>query len=256
MLRRGKMSTFPSTPEREPVSTRILRVLGRPAPGDRRFEAPEVYGREAIGKIARALPPFERAYANVRFSILRPKLLSVMDLLLPDEGRILDIGCGFGLFAAYFGQTQPARRIVGVDPNARRIDMAKRVCAKVGIEGHEFLAGDARDVRLEGSFAGAYVLDVMHHIPADDQLALLTRLRDLLAPRGVLVIKDITTEPAFGLEFTRLLDRMMVGWHEPLAYRHHREWGELLSSLGFHVRMVRVPDVLPYPHVVIAATKR
>jgi SAM-dependent methyltransferase len=241
--------------EREPVSQRFLRVLrGEP----RRFEAPEIYGREAIGRIARALPPLERVYANVRFSILRPKLLSVMDLLLPDEGRILDIGCGFGLFAAYFGQTQPSRRIVGVDPNARRIAMARRVCENVGLAGHEFIAGDARDVALEGSspFAGAYVLDVMHHIPASDQLPLLARLRDLLAPRGVLVMKDITTEPAFGLEFTRLLDRAMVGLDEPLTYRHHREWGEMLLSLGFHVRMVRVPDVLPYPHVVIAATKR
>lgn len=250
------MAQSPTTHEREPVSTRLLRVLGRPPSSDRRFDAPEIYGRAAIGKIARALPPFERAYAMARFSILRPKLLSVMDLLLPDEGRILDIGCGFGLFAAYFGQTQPARRIVGVDPNARRIDMARRVCRRVGLEGHAFVAGDARDVTLEGPFAGAYVLDVMHHVPASDQVALLRRLRDLLAPRGVLVIKDITTEPAFGLEFTRLLDRMMVGWDEPLAYRHHREWGELLSSLGFHVRMVRVPDVLPYPHVVIAATKQ
>jgi hypothetical protein len=25
--------------------------------------------------------------------------------------------------------------------------------------------------------------------------------------------------------------------------------------MGFKVRMVRVPDVLPYPHVVIAATR-
>ena len=58
--------------EHEPVSTRILRVLGRTPPSERRFEAPEVYGREAIGNIARALPPFERAYANIRFSILRP----------------------------------------------------------------------------------------------------------------------------------------------------------------------------------------
>ena len=95
----------------------------------------------------------------------------------------------------------------------------------------------------------------MHHIPASDQLPMLERLRDLLAPRGVLVVKDITTEPAFGLKFTELLDRVMVGWNEPLAYRHHREWGEMLGRLGFHVRMVRVPDVLPYPHVVIAATK-
>ena len=187
---------------------------------------------------------------------MRPKLLSVMDLLLPDEGRILDIGCGFGLFSAYFGQTQPGRQIIGVDPNAKRIAMAERVCEQIGLTGNRFIAGDARELELEGGFAGAYVLDVMHHIPKEDQLPLLERLRDLLAPRGVLVVKDITTEPRFGLEFTRLLDRVMVGWEEPLAYRHHREWGEMLTSLGFHVRMVRVPDVLPYPHVVIAATKR
>ena len=242
-----------SRAEREPVSQRFLRVLrGEP----RRFDAPEVYGVGAMTKVIRALPPFERTYATIRFSILRPKLLSVMDLLLPDEGRILDIGCGFGLFAAYFGQTQPARRILGVDPDERRIQMARRVCERLGLDGHEFHAGDARDVAIEGTFAGAYVLDVMHHIPARDQLPLLARLRDLLAPRGVLVVKDITTEPVFGLEFTRLLDRVMVGWEEPLAYRHHREWGEMLTSLGFHVRMVRVPDVLPYPHVVIAATKQ
>jgi SAM-dependent methyltransferase len=231
-------------------------VLSRGSVPPPRFEAPEVYGRAAIDRIARSLPVFERAYANIRFSILRPKLLSVMDLLLPDEGRILDIGCGFGLFAAYFGQTQPARRIVGVDPNERRIAMAQRVCDTIGLKGNTFFAGDAREVELEGTFAGAYVLDVMHHIPESDQLPLLERLRDVLAPRGVLVIKDITTEPAFGLEFTRLLDRVMVGWNEPLRYRHHREWGEMLSSLGFRVRMVRVPDVLPYPHVVIAATKQ
>jgi 2-polyprenyl-3-methyl-5-hydroxy-6-metoxy-1,4-benzoquinol methylase len=249
------MSTSPRPVEREPVSTRFMRALSRGMGERASYHAPEVYGRAAIGRIARALPLVERAYANIRFSILRPKLLSVMDLLLPDEGRILDIGCGFGLFAAYFGQTQPARRIVGVDPNERRIVMARQVCASLGLE-NEFIAGDARDVALGGKFAGAYVLDVMHHIPKDDQLKMLERLRDLLAPRGVLVMKDITTEPHLGLKFTELLDRVMVGWDEPLAYRHHREWGEMLTSLGFHVRMVRVPDVLPYPHVVIAATKQ
>src|SRR5262245_4766459 len=100
--------------DREPLSTRVVRVFSRtPRPTPQRFEAPEVYGRAAIANIARSLPAIERVYANIRFSILRPKLLSVMDLLLPDEGRILDIGCGFGLFAAYFAQTQPERRIVG-----------------------------------------------------------------------------------------------------------------------------------------------
>lgn len=226
----------------------------KPTPGA--FYAPEVFSGEAIRKIARALPPIERAYANIRFSILRPKLLSVMDLLLPDEGRILDVGCGFGLFASYFGQMQPRRRITGVDPNARRIDLARHVAESVGLPpGHTFHVGDVRDAELVGPFDGIYVLDVMHHIPEADQLPVLERLRDLLRPGGVLVIKDITTEPHYQLLFTKLLDRLMVGLDEPLGYRHHLAWGELLSSIGFKVRMVRVPDVLPYPHVVIAATR-
>jgi len=219
------------------------------------FEAPEVFGRHAIRKIARALPLFERAYAEVRFSILRPKLLSVMDLLLPEEGRILDVGCGFGLFAAYFGQTDRRRRIVGVDPNARRIDLARRVAGSLGLDQHTFHVGDVRDVALQGVFDAVYILDVMHHIPEADQRSVLERLRDLLVPGGVLVIKDITTEPRHELLFTELLDRVMVGWDEPLKYRHHKEWGQMLAELGFKVRIVRVPDVLPYPHVVIAATR-
>ena len=220
------------------------------------FGAPEVFGRTALRKIARVLPPVERAYANVRFAIMRSKLLSVMDLLLADEGRILDVGCGFGLFAAYFGQTEPRRTIVGIDPNARRIAIARKVMANLGLRGNEFHTGDVRSAPLEGPFDAAYVLDVMHHIPKDDQLSVLERLRDLLAPDGVLLIKDITTEPRAQLAFTYALDRLMVGMREPIAYRHHREWGEILVKLGFKVRIVRVPDVLPYPHVVIAATKK
>jgi 2-polyprenyl-3-methyl-5-hydroxy-6-metoxy-1,4-benzoquinol methylase len=219
------------------------------------LEAPEVYSRQAIARIVRALPPIERAYSRVRFSILRPKLLSVMDLVLPDEGRLLDVGCGFGLFAAYFGQMHKRRRIVGVDPDTRRVGLARRVAEGVGLHDHTFHVGDVRNAPIEGPFEAAYVLDVMHHLPRADQRPVLERLRSLLVPGGVLVVKDITTEPRTGLLFTKALDRLMVGLNEPLAYRHHREWGEMLSTLGFKVRMVLVPDVLPYPHVVITATK-
>ncbi len=219
------------------------------------FDAPEIYGRGAIARIVRALPPVERAYSVARFSILRSKLLSVMDLLLTDEGRILDVGCGFGLFAAYFAQTHPRRRIVGVDPNGRRIALAERVMESLGLRDHAFVVGDVRTAAIEGPFDAVYVLDVMHHLPREDQEDVLQRLRALLVPGGMLLVKDITTEPRFGLLFTEALDRLMVGWREPLAYRHHREWGEMLTRLGFKVRMVRVPDVLPYPHVVIAAQK-
>ena len=263
-MRALEPSTFPSdasdahAPAAAPATSKF--VSDAPASARVRtsrppFEAPEIYGRGAIARIVRALPPVERAYSRVRFSILRPKLLSVMDLLLTDEGRILDVGCGFGLFAAYFGQTHPRRRIVGVDPSVRRIALARAVAQSLGLRDHTFIEGDVRDAPIEGPFDAVYVLDVMHHLPREDQEQVLERLRSLLVPGGMLLMKDITTEPRLGLYFTEALDRIMVGWREPLAYRHHREWGEMLSGLGFKVRMVRVPDILPYPHVVIAARK-
>jgi 2-polyprenyl-3-methyl-5-hydroxy-6-metoxy-1,4-benzoquinol methylase len=215
--------------------------------------APEIYGLRAIANIARALPPFERVYAGIRFMIMRPKLLSVMDLLLPSEGRILDVGCGFGLFAAYFGQTQTERAIVGVDPDARRVSLARTVAKSLGLTQHQFIATDAFDDQIKGPFDAIYILDVMHHVPEADQERLLKRLHSLLKPGGILVMKDITTEPFYQLKFTELLDRVMVGWEEPLRYRHHDDWRAMLTALGFKVRAVRVPDVLPYPHVVIAA---
>lgn len=248
--RGGVLQTSPSP---RPWNSRDTPSSSRPS---QEVHASEIYGRAAIARIVQALPPVERLYSLVRFSILRPKLLSVMDLLLTDEGRILDVGCGFGLFAAYFGQTHRRRRIVGVDPNARRVGIAQSVAASLGLRDHAFVVGDVRSAALRGPFDAAYVLDVMHHLPRDDQRRVLERLRGLLCPGGMLLVKDITTEPRLGLLFTTALDRIMVGPAEPLSYRHHREWGAMLGDLGFRVRMVRVPDVLPYPHVVITAVKQ
>ncbi len=214
----------------------------------------EVSATKALWRIARALPVVERTYAIIRFMILRVKLLATMDLLLPSDGPILDVGCGFGLWSAYFSQMQPGRRIIGIDPNAHRIDMAKKVAERLGVK-TEFYAEDVRQTAARGPFRAVYLLDVLHHIPSADQVDVVRQLTDMLEEGGTLVIKDITTKPWFGLKFTEILDRAMVGMKEELTYRHHNEWSDLLRDLGYQVRVVRVPDVLPYPHVIIAATK-
>src|SRR5262245_18664518 len=121
----------------------------------------EISPTRALLRIARALPLVERSYTVIRFLILRVKLLAVMDLLLPDDGRILDVGCGFGLWTAYFGQMQPARRLVGIDRSTRRIEMARRVVEAVGVDAR-FEAADIRQSCTEGPFDAVYVLDVLH----------------------------------------------------------------------------------------------
>lgn len=210
----------------------------------------------AVARIAMALPPVERAYAMVRFAILRQKLLAILNLLLPESGRILDVGCGFGLFSAYFSLVAPGRRVIGVDPSAKRVEMARNVKRKLGLAHNEYLVGTVEGARPEGPFDGIFMLDVLHHVPRSEQRRLLEHLRGLLSPRGVLIIKEVTTDSPFKLRFTEALDRVMVGMDAPLAYRHHREWVEELSALGLSARVVRVPDILPYPHVVFAARPR
>ncbi len=208
-----------------------------------------------LARIAGALPPVERAYALARFGVLRPRLLSVMDELLPSEGPLLDLGCGFGLWSAYFGATRPGRSVHGVDLSARRIALASRVAARLEVRA-TFEVGDARDAPLGDGYAGAYMLDVLHHVPADAHRPLLERVARALRPGGALVVKDITTSPRAGLWFTRALDRAMVGLDAPLAYRHHDEWARMLDGLGLSPRVVRVPDLLPFPHVVLVAHRR
>ena len=119
----------------------------------------------------------------------------------------------------------------------------------------EYQVGTAEALPLDRPYDAVYMMDVLHHLHRDAQIPLLHRLRRLVAPGGTLLLKDVTTDAPLKLAFTELLDRLMVGWHEPLSYRHHREWSALLQRLGFHVRTVRVPDVLPYPHVVMLAKR-
>jgi 2-polyprenyl-3-methyl-5-hydroxy-6-metoxy-1,4-benzoquinol methylase len=212
--------------------------------------------REAIARIAAVLPPLERAYARARFGIFRTKFLALLNLTLPEEGRLLDVGCGFGLFSLYFALTAEGRMVHGIDPDARRVAVAQRAAAALGVADRvHYQVGRAETLPLGDPYDAIYMLDVLHHLPREQQVPLLHRLRRLVAPQGILLVKEVTTDDPFKLRFTELLDRVMVGWDEPLSYRHHAEWATLLARLGFGVRSVRVPDILPYPHVVMVARR-
>lgn len=211
---------------------------------------------DAIVRVAMALRGVERAYAVIRFGILRHKLLTILDLLLPEAGRVLDVGCGFGLWSSYFALVAPRRSVVGVDISARRVEVARTVAQRLGLARNTYRAGTVEASGVEGPFDGIVVLDVLHHVAREQQRPMLEHLISLLAPGGVLLIKDITTDSTFKLKFTEILDRVMVGFDEPLAYRHHHDWADELESLGMSTRVVRVSDVLPYPHVVVVARRR
>lgn len=190
-----------------------------------------------------------RMYARIRFLILRQPFLEEIGQYLPANGRILDLGCGFGLFSLYFASLEPGRRLVGVDRNPRRIALSRVSARKLGIENAEYHVDDALEWQAGDGFEAIYMLDLVHHLPADQVPSFLARIRSLLRPGGILIIKDVMDRPWLKRMFTLALDRLIVGW-DPIKYWPPDELSTLLQSLGLDVKRHRMRDYLPYPHIL------
>src|SRR4051794_4290146 len=83
-----------------PASAAIRRSLGR-------------YGRQPLGI---------RGFVWARH-LLAP--LAAVAAAVPPSGRILDIGCGHGLFTNALAIGSPARQVLGVDPSGAKIAIAR-----------------------------------------------------------------------------------------------------------------------------------
>jgi 2-polyprenyl-6-hydroxyphenyl methylase/3-demethylubiquinone-9 3-methyltransferase len=190
-----------------------------------------------------------RAYSQIRFVILRQSFLEEIDQYLPRVGRILDLGCGFGLFSLYFAAQSQERNVMGIDLDRKRIQYARTSAARLGLSNVEYMVGDAAEWVTEEEFDAIYMLDLVHHLPQHYISEFLHRIFARLRAGGVLLIKDVEDRPRWKMLFTLLLDRLMVG-SEPIHYWSAPELIALLEQVGFSVVKHRMKDFLPYPHVL------
>jgi SAM-dependent methyltransferase len=210
---------------------------------------------DAIRDVIRAYDdPLVRAYCWARFWILRQRFLDEIGQYLPTSGLVLDIGCGFGLFSLYYASMEPGRLLRGIDLNPRRIAMARRAAARLGVGNVTYEEGDAREFTVDSDMAAAYMLDIVHHIPPATVRPLLGQLHHGLRAGGYLLVKDVDTHPAPKRWFTWILDRVMA----PGTLVHYWPAETLASALeetGFRVRRHLMVDFLPYPHILYVCEK-
>lgn len=199
--------------------------------------------------------PVVRAYCWLRFGILRQRFLDEIGQYLPDEGPVLDLGCGFGLFSLYYAATGPRRLLRGLDLDARRIRLARRAAARLGLDNVVYETGDATEFKGDGELAAAYMLDIVHHVPPATVPPLLGQLRRCLGPAGLLLVKDVDTRPAPKRWFTWALDRLMAPT-SPVRYWSAEDLTAALEGAGFRVRRHLMVDLLPYPHVLYVCEAR
>ena len=199
--------------------------------------------------------PIVRAYCWGRFWILRQRFLDEIGQYLPAQGRVLDLGCGFGLFSLYYAATRPGLQIEGFDLNPRRIDMARAAAGRLGLRNVRHEVGNVMDFRGGRHFAAAYMLDIVHHVPADTVRPLLEQVAKTLPAGGRLLVKDVDRQPAYKRWFTHALDRVMDP-RTPVTYWAAEDLQALLEDVGFEVHRHLMVDVLPYPHVLYIGRRR
>jgi 2-polyprenyl-3-methyl-5-hydroxy-6-metoxy-1,4-benzoquinol methylase len=217
---------------------------------DRRPDAP---GREALALYDGA-PLAARVHVRIRWATCP---LPAVAALVPRRGRILDVGCGHGLFSAYLALDSADRDVHGVDIDAAKIDVARGAARR---SNDVFTADAAPSGQLPvGPWNAITIVDVLYLLDANAQRELLTTCRSLLAPDGVLVVKEMGSTPRWKARWTLLQETMSVRVLRitegvSLTFVPPETIGSWLRDLGLEVRSERLDRGRLHPHHVLIGT--
>lgn len=169
-----------------------------------------------------------------------------------DRMRILDLGCGRGLLAAWFlmaealaeqnllpDLTSPQHlSFTGVELMAREADCGMRALQPRFGQRVSIASGDMRQANLAGHNV-ITILDVLHYLPFTDQEVLLDRIRAALPPAGVFVTRIGDAKAGWRFAYSQCIDHAMFliqghrqwrNWCRPLEH-----WITSLEARGFSV---------------------
>lgn len=211
--------------------------------------------RDAVLTAARALYRTSPGRARI-LQTLRPYICPFEDLLrwLPETGRLLDVGCGAGLFAGLAGYSRPAIRAVGFDAEPGAVAAAQAMAhAHFSDRRIAFQHSAVGDPWPEGPFEVVSMIDVLHHIPPDAQQDAVLQSFDHVAPGGMLLYKDMASSPLVPAWWNRLHDLVLAR-----QWIHYRAIGDVENWLA--ARGARIVDrgsrrLGPYAHEYLVATK-
>jgi len=178
---------------------------------------------------------------------------------LPETGRLLEVGCGHGLFCNEAVLQHPELEVLGVDPAEDKIRWAQHSVGERS--GVRFRLGGLEDAVPEEGFDAVAVLDVLYLIPFASWPDFLAACYVRLRPGGKLLLKEVDLEPAwkfwrcYAQELTsvRLLG---ITRGREMAFAHREEVRALLHAAGFWDVCVTMMDRgYLTPHVLYEAVR-
>ncbi|MCV0440845.1 MAG: class I SAM-dependent methyltransferase [Hydrogenophaga sp.] len=203
-----------------------------------------------------------KLYANVGTSMVRfmqsyrSYICPLHEVIneVPEESRVLDVGCGNGLLLNLLADLGRIRHGHGFDLSEPAIDVARQVALKhppgrtINFESRSVNQGIPRL-----GFEVITVIDVLHHIPDAYKEPFVADLCDAVPRGGKLIIKDMVCKPRWRAAANQLHDLVMARqWVHHADPATVEQW---MAQKGMVVRRRATFDTLWYGHWLLVMQK-
>jgi SAM-dependent methyltransferase len=204
----------------------------------------------------RAWRSYRGAGASTRAFLLARMAVAPLGPMGPDlralRGRVLSLGPGHGLLERYLAEINPHVTVEGVELDEGRVKIARASAERAPRV--DVRVGDVTRLEPDAPYDAAMAVDVLHHLPCEYHREVAEALGRCLVPGGVLLVKEMATEPRRQYLWNRFHDRVVAG-PEPICCRPPDDLAALLREAGFEaVSHRRLRRLRLYPQYLVRAT--
>jgi 2-polyprenyl-3-methyl-5-hydroxy-6-metoxy-1,4-benzoquinol methylase len=217
-------------------------------------------GSTATGALGRAVDRYRHAPLGARLFVHGRAFLSdlaVVEKFVPNKGFVVDLGAGHGLFACVLCESSANRRVLGIDLDPRKVEIARSTIKPT--ESLRFEVGDIVK-ELPPKCDAVTIVDVLYLLPFEQQEQVLRNAATALGEGGPLVVKaqERRRDPRYALTYAQEMVTVSLGFtrggRERFYFPTRAEALAMFERAGFVVDVVDMPK-RPYTDVVYLARK-
>lgn len=176
----------------------------------------------------------------LRIKLMIERNYNPIHQVVPRQGTITDIGCGYGFMSAMLALTSDKRMITGIDYDEDKIVTARN-CTE-DLENLKFVMDDISNKQLPKSDV-FLLMDVLHYMSAEKQITLIRNCIASLNERGMILIRDADADlrkRTIGTKITEFISTH-IGFNKTKE-RLHFVSGQLIrkqaADVGLNVEVI------------------
>lgn len=179
-----------------------------------------------------------------------------IERFLPKDGKIIDLGSGYGIFSNYIAAREKQRKVFAIELDADKTSIAKEAARKGRIKNITFFSSDITELTITDADV-IIIMHVLHHLKSfEEQERLLNNCIKKLKQGGLLILDEVDKNysPQY---FLALLTDTLLYRGDRFFYRSKKNMLQFLERFPLKIEVRDVNNFLmPYPELVYVCRKK